>query len=393
MNLGNISLSIVPVPQLFMNRTLNGMDTFKVSKKKNYFTEKDLMKQLKDINFANNPRYNRKYEDINRGKCIPPYRRSNSIASVTEIGHNANNTHNTLNKEKDSQQSKPENLANIRINSVIAEFENFEKFANKTDLYMNEEFGKSLKDNLNTIIDRINSNYDLNKWTNGVKNNPPDYLTRIDSRVFTNTNYNSNSDNNDNGNQTLNFQKTLLEKISSLKMDDSKKEAILSKFMKTQEITKDMGMGMSMGKTWNKNPLEKFNKTFQNTNNANIPHIKTRPNTQFNTNQKFNQTGTTFNKFNQTGTTFKFNENLPNFNQTGFSRFSDTRQEFSQMKAEKVSFRRKENHNLPNNDIFDSYNNNSHHHRNCSENLDYHNYKMGVFAHREKNDLLIPFLK
>ena len=71
MKMGNTSLSIIPVPNFYMNRTLYEMETFKIRKKKNYFVEEDLFKKTKDLNLSNNPRLNlNKFENFNDGKSL-----------------------------------------------------------------------------------------------------------------------------------------------------------------------------------------------------------------------------------------------------------------------------------------------------------------------------------
>ena len=84
MKLGNISQTIVPVPNFFMDTTKD-IDAFKVyyenknNKKRikrchSYFSKSDLLSSNLDININNNPRVtNQKFYDLNKELYVPIY--------------------------------------------------------------------------------------------------------------------------------------------------------------------------------------------------------------------------------------------------------------------------------------------------------------------------------
>jgi hypothetical protein len=319
MKMGNTSLSIIPVPNFYMNRTLYQMETFRIKKKKNYFKECELFKKTKDLNLSNNPRLNlNKFEDFNKTKYIPPLR-SRSLAKVdlksrTGLMNTIGDGDYQAQAQNTSQnnQNSSQNLDKIPIE--ITEYAKYEEYMKKHQSnFENPEFGVTLRNNINTIIDRINSNYELDKWTTS-KETTPEYLTQINSRI-------THDEFHENENESCKFQETLKKKINSLQLDRKNKEKVLKTFIKNTESNDKL----TRTSTTN---TEKFYNTTSH-GNLNIPYLL--PNSISNT-----HISTVDNKASNTSNKF-YNTSFGSSN-----KLSDTKNEFSQMKAEKVSFRRKD---------------------------------------------------
>ncbi len=410
--MGNTSLSQIPVPNFYMNRTLYEMETFKVKKKKSYFKERDLFRQVKDLNLSNNPRLNlNKFEDFNKTKYIPPYR-SKSNAKVETFRSNISHQDMEGGENKTQEQQQV-----FKIPKEITEFEKYEEYMKKHQAGIEHpDFVKSLRNNINTIIDRVNSNYEVDKWT-ASKKTVPEYLYNVNSRITNDNFYEQEPEN-----ESSNFQKTLQNKITSLKIDKKKKEKVLKTFIKNTETSTEKS-----GRT----TKDKFY-SINNTNNTlNMPNIlpNSKTITQLNTfdnkiptatmNNFNNTAGAGFNNtagvgfnntagggfnntagsgFNNTNNVGLNNSNGLNFvasNSTfglgltgsGYNKLSDSRSEFSQMRGEKISFRRKDK--LEPGEI-DPRNYNACHHRDifCEK---YNTYG-GIFEKKGENEIK-AFLK
>ena len=78
MKLGNVSQSIVPVPNFFLDKSEKNLETFKISNKKSsYYRDRDLFQKINDLNLNHNQRSSkRKSEEENKEKYIPIYNRT-----------------------------------------------------------------------------------------------------------------------------------------------------------------------------------------------------------------------------------------------------------------------------------------------------------------------------
>ena len=160
MKLGNISQTIVPVPNFFMDTTKD-IDAFKVyyenknNKKRikrchSYFSKSDLLSSNLDININNNPRVtNQKFYDLNKELYVPIYQKLKTPSNFEVKNTKFPDFKNTKNKE---------------ISCKIKEYLNFKK--TKINKKMNEDIRKEILNNTYNLIERINSNYDLTKYTN-----------------------------------------------------------------------------------------------------------------------------------------------------------------------------------------------------------------------------------
>jgi len=225
MKMGNTSMSIIPVPDFFLNKTLYDMETFKVIKKKSYFKEKDLFYKTKDLNLANNPRINlNKFESFNKTKYFPPHRSlSQNEPPIKSVLQRTTFT----NKEFFNQKLPPECL----------NYKKYQDYMHKiNEQYNTTNFRDTLRSNLNDIVESVHLDYDVKKWSTS-KETLPEYMYEINSIV---TGNNAEYDN-----SSKNFQTTLRNKINSLQLDTNKKEKVITTFinntdhnMKTSKISK-----------------------------------------------------------------------------------------------------------------------------------------------------------
>lgn len=160
MRLGNISQTIVPVPNFFMDSTKD-IDTFKIyyenknNKKKkkrchSYFNKTDILNSNLDININNNPRVtNQKFSEINKEIYIPIYKKVKTPNNSEIKKTNFPNFKNTKNKVVSYKNKEFMNYKKANINRKI-----------------NEELRNEILNNTYNLIERINSNYDLIKYTN-----------------------------------------------------------------------------------------------------------------------------------------------------------------------------------------------------------------------------------
>lgn len=179
MKLGNTSQSSVPVPNFFLNKNINQMETFQVSKGKRYFREKDLFQSTKELNFSNSTRnMNKKHENFNRTKYIPDITTLNTFLNRSNNSLKDKKKHNESFKEKDynkdnyiQTENEKENTHSGRLgtdNIKKDSFQNFRNYMEKTNVsnYTNKDLREQIKTNINVLIDKITNtnNYDLDKW-------------------------------------------------------------------------------------------------------------------------------------------------------------------------------------------------------------------------------------
>ena len=182
MKLGNISQTIVPVPNLFVLQDLKPLDTFYLNKSKSsYFRSKDL--------------FNKSYFfDINRNKKIKDNKildKINQTKFISKINNNFNSNEN--------------NNKNIR-----------------EDLF-NDTYN---------LLERINEKYDMKRW------NEFDhrfyYFNKLNKTVYNPLTFRENNNNNyeindEDENLKAKFSKTLREKILNLKTINKRTKSFLDK--------------------------------------------------------------------------------------------------------------------------------------------------------------------
>ena len=210
MKLGNISQTIVQVPNFFINRKLRSIDTFELHtrtesdikfnpnsiKKKNIplkqkikteldmesnfssestirnkskkrrnsnFTDKKILTTYYDMNINNNPRYRARYWiNFNKEKFLPVYYTNNNVINKTQTSESffpeivdMNNPENEIKKNKKNDTYQ-----------MFNKFYNYKKYKESTDILklLSPDLRNELMDDTRNLIDRINMNYDLKEW-------------------------------------------------------------------------------------------------------------------------------------------------------------------------------------------------------------------------------------
>ena len=219
MKLGNISQSIVKVPNFFFNRKYRSIETFNINsktesnikispknrKKKNLslkqkimtelnmeyndplkqkimknnikrrnsgFSDRNILTTFLDMNINNNPRYTGRYWlNYNKEKYIPNYYNNNFI-NKTEINQNIFPEIIDMNKPKIPKiNSKKKN--NKKTDTIITKendssknFFNYKKYCDtmNTNKLLCPDLRNELMNDTRNLIDRINMNYDLTSW-------------------------------------------------------------------------------------------------------------------------------------------------------------------------------------------------------------------------------------
>jgi len=210
MKLGNISQTIVQVPNFFINKKLRSIDTFELHtrtesdikfnpnsiKKKNIplkqkikteldiesnfssestirnkskkrrnsnFTDKKILTTYYDMNINNNPRYRARYwNNFNKEKFLPVYYTNNNVINRTQTSESffpeivdMNNPENEIKKNKKNDTYQ-----------MFNKFYNYKKYKESTDIskLLSPDLRNELMDDTRNLIDRINMNYDLKEW-------------------------------------------------------------------------------------------------------------------------------------------------------------------------------------------------------------------------------------
>ena len=238
MKLGNISQTIVPVPNFFVDQKNRTIETFtvypkttsnftnmkkiiklnlneissksqnssleknkekkeekktsnKVSKifKKfsfgkrpsNYYRDKDLLTTFYNLNINRNPRnFSRQWIQMNQEKYIPLYYRNNNYSNnLTEI----NKTYfpDIIDINKPKSVSKKKNLS-LKFKDM-ENYYNYISYKKQQDIFsfLNPNLRDELQTQTRNLIDKINMNYDIKKWD--------EFDTRITSNQFYQTDY------------------------------------------------------------------------------------------------------------------------------------------------------------------------------------------------------------
>ena len=221
MKLGNISQSIVPIPNFFLDSTKE-VDAFKIyyktKKSKNnnktnrnfsYYSKIDLLNSNLDININHNPRLkNDKFTLINKEKYLPIYKKfktPNNTCKEISFPDLSLKTSRIITGKKNPFQ----NYFNLKKEANIKE-------------KINLDIRNDILNNTYNLIERINSDYDLTKYTN------------FDSRTTMNrhfqTGYPRLTDSlKTTGSKKDLFRKVLKEKMHSLKTINSKTKEIIKR--------------------------------------------------------------------------------------------------------------------------------------------------------------------
>lgn len=270
MKLGNISQTIVPVPNIFMNKTRN-IETFNIynktdsnmyntfnnskkpiSLKKNtkkqfnledsssnssssinkrnslkkynhIFRDRDILTTFYDLNINNNPRsYTRQCIELNKEKYIPIYYNKN-YPNMTQLKETffpdiieLNNTERNFKNNKKSKK--------ILSLKSLQNYYNYKKYVKDENIsgLLSLDLREEIQNDTKNLIDRINMNYDLAKWT--------EFDTRKTFNRFFQTAYSPINDVNKNSKSIKDkFSENLKNKALSLKTISNKSKEVIEK--------------------------------------------------------------------------------------------------------------------------------------------------------------------
>jgi hypothetical protein len=162
MKLGNISQTIIPVPNFFTDKNNRTVEIFKdnrtkrkLKRNKSYFRTSDILTTNCDLNLNNNPRtFTNGWKGSETKKYIPIYDRG-----VFTNNAEKKNTYfpNIIDTSRVRKIEKPSNKN---------EFHNAHKFLKQTNLntFLKKDLRNEIMDNTKNLIDRINVTFDMNKW-------------------------------------------------------------------------------------------------------------------------------------------------------------------------------------------------------------------------------------
>ena len=226
MKLGNISQSIVPVPNFFVDQKTRTIETFNLypktcknnsgikkilklnlnkassksenssleknketsvtlsktsrqipkiefKKKSNYYRDCDLLTTFYNLNINKNPRnFTRQWIEMNQEKYIPLYYRSNYNKGFKENKKTYFPDIIELNKPKSVNKK-------FLTLKCCENYNNYEEYKKKQDIlgFLQPNLREELQTETKNLIDRINMNYDIKKWN------------KFDSRVTFNNFY------------------------------------------------------------------------------------------------------------------------------------------------------------------------------------------------------------
>ena len=214
MKLGNISQSIVPVPNFFMDQKTRKLETFHLYNKtdsnfyKNkskiksklklnplsiqnnntqseideissynsqfslkfkrqnlnpYFRDRDVLTTFYNLNINNNPRnFSRQWIECNREKYVPVYHQK-KYPEYTEM----KKTYfpdiidfNSIDKDKHEYNK----IMPLKCMENFFNYKNYRKREN-TEEFLSQNLREDIKHNTKNLIDRINMNYNIKKWS------------------------------------------------------------------------------------------------------------------------------------------------------------------------------------------------------------------------------------
>ncbi len=219
MKLGNSSQTQVPVPNFYLTKSVIEMDVFKTrTDMKRTFREKDLFRQTKDINLSNNFRNKQKlFEEYNKTKYIAIHKRDNYNKLLPEINKKPNTS-----------------------NKYLEDYDKFQSYMYKTDIsnFTNPNLRENIRSNINSLLERINSNYDMDKWNNN--------SSRPVFHKFTQETYSDLTlHNQNNPSESENFRNTLSDKLRTMSNfgTEKNKQNLLKTFSKITEAKNDKKQG------------------------------------------------------------------------------------------------------------------------------------------------------
>ena len=136
------------------------VDTF--NRKSNYYRDSDLLTTFYNLNINKNPRnFTRQWIQMNQEKYLPLYYRNNYNLDFKE------NTKTYFPGIVD--MNKPKSVAQKNLTIKCDDIENYKKFKEyqkKQDIFgfLNPNLREELQSQTKNLIDKINMNYDIKKW-------------------------------------------------------------------------------------------------------------------------------------------------------------------------------------------------------------------------------------
>ena len=214
MKLGNISQSIVPVPNFFMDQKYRPLETFRLYNKTNtnfynskirakfklnplniqnnnsrseteelllnssrpfgkfsfkrqnsdsYFRDRDVLTTFYNLNINHNPRnFSRQWIEINQEKYIPVYHKKQypDLTKMKKTYFPDIIDLNSINKDKHEYKK----IMSIECLDNFYNYKNYRKRENLEE-FLEPNLRDDIKNNTKNLIDRINMNYDIKKWS------------------------------------------------------------------------------------------------------------------------------------------------------------------------------------------------------------------------------------
>ena len=160
-------------------RTSRILQKFSFKKKSNYYRDKDLLTTFYNLNINKNPRnFTRQWIQMNQEKYIPLYYRNNCNNNLKETNKTYFPEIIDLNKPKSVNKKK----LSLKFND-LENYTNFKSYKKSQDIFgfLNPNLRDELQSQTRNLIDKINMNYDIKKWN--------EFDTRTTSNKFYQTDY------------------------------------------------------------------------------------------------------------------------------------------------------------------------------------------------------------
>ena len=322
MKMGNVSVSIVPVPDMYINKSIYEIDAFKQQTKKKYYIEKELQRNIKNINISNNMSFNKtimsNLEDSQKPIFVNQDKHKSISIETKTIKSKEDSYNNQIQfyKIKDILDIKKENENKINLTQIQSDYKDTQYRTETSTFYNLNGFSKNInimKSNINNIIEKIetNNNKHSDKKKFGVET-----FKALHQRNGNKTILNQEIDN-----DSIRFLKTLKNEIQSLNLETKYKNNIINSFIKKNDRSIENQQINS------KTHTDKF---LVSKKLANIPLIYPKSKAKIRLNTSENMVPDIL----QT-----------NFNQTGFSKFSN----LSNIKKELNSYNGEEINNVDDN--------------------------------------------
>ena len=310
MKLGNISQTLVQVPNFFINRKARPIETFELNndaktepninlvKKKNLslkqkikteleiepnflfkkkiknkhikkrnsnFSDNKILTTYYDININNNPRYKGGYWiNLNKEKYLPNYyymnnTNTNNLINKTQIDLNYFPGIIDMNKPKEINKNKKHKRNDIY--TMMNKFYSYKKYKENSNI--NKLLSPDLRDELmndtRNLIDKINMNYDLTSWNKFDTRTTSNRLIQTEYSPITNAVKNS-------PNIRDKFVDTINQKVMGLKTINSRVKKNNIKMFYERNITED--------KNTNNNQSENLFDSLLDKNRSNLLNLK-----------------------------------------------------------------------------------------------------------------------